>query len=390
MKKTCLALAVATLLPQLACAQSSVTLAGIIDVGLNAVTNANGAHQYMMSSGVNNGSRFILRGQEDLGGGMSALFFLENGFNVNNGAIGQGGLLFGRQAYVGLAQDRLGSVTLGRQYDSVVDYVGQIAAADNWGGYISAHPGDLDNFNNSYRTNNAVKYTSPTFGGFSFGGVYSLGGVAGDVTRNQVWSLGAGYMSDAWRFGVAVLDARNPNIGFFGNNSQTALTAATANGTVTPVYSGFMSARSYMSIGAGGAYTFGKNTVAVTYSNVRFSDLGDTTSGPNPLHYTGTAMFNNAEISYRYRLTPAWLLGAAYDYTDGNGAGGNGGARYHQGELSAQYFVSKRTTVYVIGVYQRASGIDSTGKPAVAAINLLTPSNSDSQAVVRVGLRHKF
>jgi predicted porin len=54
------------------------------------------------------------------------------------------------------------------------------------------------------------------------------------------------------------------------------------------------------------------------------------------------------------------------------------------------YFLSKRTTVYVIGVYQHASGTDSTGKQAVAAINLLTPSTSNSQAVVRVGLRQKF
>ncbi|BCF92983.1 MULTISPECIES: porin [Paraburkholderia] len=390
MKKTLCALALIAPLYHVAYAQSSVTLAGIIDVGINDVTNAGGAHQYMMSSGVNNGSRFIFRGIEDLGGGLKSIFFLENGFNVNNGTIGQGGLLFGRQAYVGLTSDRFGSVTLGRQYDSMVDYVGQLTAADNWGGYISAHPGDLDNFNNSYRTNNSIKYTSPTFSGLTFGGVYSLGGVAGDATRNQVWSIGGGYAGGPFNFGVAVLNARNPNLSFFGNNSQTPLTASTANGTVTPVYSGFMSAHSYTVIGAAAAYTIGGSTVSVSYSNVRFSDLGDTSSGPNPSHYTGTAMFNNAEIAYRFRPAPDWLLGAAYDFTDGNGAGGNGGARYHQGELTAQYFLSKRTTVYVLGVYQRASGTDSTGKPAVAAINLLTPSKSDTQGVIRVGFRHKF
>ncbi|MGF6768251.1 putative porin [Paraburkholderia sp. GAS199] len=390
MKKTLIALALVTALPQLSYAQSSVTLAGVIDVGINDVTNAGGAHQYMMSSGVNNGSRVIFRGIEDLGGGLKSLFFLENGFNVNNGGLGQGGLLFGRQAYVGLASGQFGSVTLGRQYDSIVDYVGQIAAADNWGGYISAHPGDLDNFNNSYRTNNSIKYTSPTLGGFTFGGVYGLGGVAGDVTRNQVWSFGAAYANGPLSLGVAMLNARNPNLSFFGNNSQTTLTAATANGTVTPVYSGFMSARSYTSIGAAAAYTIGKGTAALTYSNVRFSNMGDASSGPNPVHYTGTAMFNNAEVSFRYRLTPDWLLGAAYDFTDGNGAGGNDGARYHQGEMTAQYFLSKRTTLYVIGVYQHAAGVDSTGKRAVAAINLLTPSSSNSQTVVRVGFRHKF
>jgi predicted porin len=131
------------------------------------------------------------------------------------------------------------------------------------------------------------------------------------------------------------------------------------------------------------------NTVALTYSNVRFSDLGDTTSGANPLHYTGTAMFNNAEVSYRYRLTAAWLLGAAYDYTDGNGTGGNGGA-LSPGRTKRAVFCLEADHGLRDWCVQHASGIDSTGKPAVAAINLLTPSNSDSQAVVRVGLRHKF
>ena len=48
------------------------------------------------------GSRWGLKGTEDLGGGLKAIFQLENGFDVNNGKLGQGGLLFGRQAYVGL------------------------------------------------------------------------------------------------------------------------------------------------------------------------------------------------------------------------------------------------------------------------------------------------
>ena len=55
-----------------------------------------------------------------------------------------------------------GTVTLGRQYDSAVDYVGPLEVGDQWGGYIAAHPGDLDNLNNDYRINNTIKYTSAT------------------------------------------------------------------------------------------------------------------------------------------------------------------------------------------------------------------------------------
>ena len=67
-------------------------------------------------------------GKEDLGGGLKAIFVLENGFNVFNGTLGQGGDMFGRQAYVGLSTAQYGTVTLGRQYDSVVDFTGDLAA----------------------------------------------------------------------------------------------------------------------------------------------------------------------------------------------------------------------------------------------------------------------
>jgi hypothetical protein len=50
--------------------------------------------------------------------GLSAIFTLENGFNASNGALGQNGRLFGRQAYVGLASTRYGTLTFGRQYGS--------------------------------------------------------------------------------------------------------------------------------------------------------------------------------------------------------------------------------------------------------------------------------
>jgi Outer membrane protein (porin) len=130
MKKSLLALAALGAFAGVAHAQSSVTLYGIIDEGFNINTNSGGKHLYNLSSGVLQGSRFGLRGTEDLGGGLKAIFVLENGFDVNNGKLGQGGLMFGRQAYVGLSS-QFGTVTLGRQYDSVVDYVGPLEAGDN-------------------------------------------------------------------------------------------------------------------------------------------------------------------------------------------------------------------------------------------------------------------
>src|SRR5258708_39891884 len=99
MKKSLLALAALGAFAGVAHAQSSVTLYGIIDEGFNINTNSGGHHLYNLSSGVLQGSRFGLRGTEDLGGCLKAIFVLENGFAVNNGRLGQGGLLFCRQAY---------------------------------------------------------------------------------------------------------------------------------------------------------------------------------------------------------------------------------------------------------------------------------------------------
>ncbi|WP_233832224.1 porin [Paraburkholderia sp. ZP32-5] len=389
MKKSLLALAALGAFAGVAHAQSSVTLYGIIDVGINMNTNSGGFHKYDMSSGVMQGSRFGLRGTEDLGGGLKALFVLENGFDVTNGKLGQGGLMFGRQAYVGLSS-QFGTVTLGRQYDSVVDYVGPFEAGDQWGGYIAAHPGDIDNFNNAYRTNNTIKYTSANYGGLTFGGTYSLGGQAGNFTGNQIWSLGAGYNNGPLALGVGYLNARTPAAsgGIFNNGG----TIAAPNAAVTsPVYAGFTSANTYQVIGAGGSYTFGAATVGLTYSNIRFGNLGKTFASP----FAGqSATFNNGEINFKYQLTPALLVGAAYDYTRGAQIDDASRASYHQGSVGVDYFLSKRTDVYVIGVYQHANGetLNAAGAvvDATAGINGLTGSSTNNQFTARVGIRHKF
>ena len=156
MKKSLLALVALGAFAGAAHAQSSVTLYGIIDEGLLFNNNAGGKHLYSMASGVMQGSRFGLRGTEDLGGGLKAIFTLENGFDVNSGKLGQGGLMFGRQAYVGLSS-QYGTVTLGRQYDSVVDFVGPLEAGDQWGGYIAAHATDQVTINGTAVTQQGTK-----------------------------------------------------------------------------------------------------------------------------------------------------------------------------------------------------------------------------------------
>ena len=204
MKKQLLAACVACTATAPAMAQTSVTLYGVLDEGLNYTNNVGGHSQVALESGFPHGSRWGLKGTEDLGGGVKAFFQLESGFVVDTGRSAQGGLLFGRQAYVGLSSDRLGAVTLGRQYDSTVDFLSQTSVAGTWGGYMFGHPYDNDNMVYSFRVNNTVKYTSPTMGGLKFGGTYSF---SDDVNfaKNRQFGFGTQYANGGLLLAAAYL-----------------------------------------------------------------------------------------------------------------------------------------------------------------------------------------
>jgi len=389
MKKSLLALAALGTFAGAAHAQSSVTLYGILDAGIQYVNNSAGHHLYQTTSGNVQGDRWGLRGAEDLGGGLKAIFVLENGFNIYSGKLGQGGDEFGRQAYVGLSS-QYGTVTLGRQYDSVVDYVDPLEVASQWASFYAAHAGDMDDMNNTNHMNNSIKYASANYNGLTFGGAYSFGGIAGQYSQNQIWTGGIGYSQGPVTLGAAYLNIKNPNYSFWGNNStsNTATTAAGSNNMTNRIFSGYASAKTQQVIAAGGAYVFGPATVGVTYSNIQFKDLGSTAGiGLNPNGYSGAGKFHNVEVNFKYQITPALLAGAAWNYTH---AYGQNDANYNQGVVGVDYFLSKRTDVYVDAVYMHATGTDSSGKAAVANINGLSPSTTQSQVTALMGIRHKF
>jgi len=387
MKKSLLALAAFGSFAGVAHAQSSVTLYGIVDEGLIYNNNQAGKKLYGTTAGNVQGDRWGLRGTEDLGGGLKALFVLENGFNAYTGKLGQGGDEFGRQAFVGISTAQFGTVTLGRQYDSVVDYTGALEVGSQWATFYGAHPGDLDNMNNSNRVNNSIKYTSATYSGVTFGGLYSLGGNAGNFNRNQIWSGGVGYAQGPLTLAAAYLNVKNPNYSFFGNNSSSSATAS--NMTGSQVYSGFASAQTQQVISAGGAYTFGPATVGATYSNTQFRGLGQTavTGQPAGSSNFGNAKLNNVEANFKYQVTPALLLGVAYDYTKAYSVSNE---KIHQGIVGVDYFLSKRTDLYADGIYQHADGTNSFGHTATAQINGLSPSTTSNQVAAIIGIRHKF
>jgi len=96
-------------------AQSSVTVYGIIDTGLTYTSKvgATNSSRFSLDSGDMATSRIGFKGVEDLGGGLSAIFNLENGFNNDTGGLGTANTLFDRKSVVGLS-GAFGTVTLGR------------------------------------------------------------------------------------------------------------------------------------------------------------------------------------------------------------------------------------------------------------------------------------
>lgn len=145
---------------------------GIVDTGVEYVTNINAAGDSVVKMPSLTGSvpsRIGFKGTEDLGAGLTAFFVLESGFGVDTGTLGQGGRLFGRQANVGL-KSAYGALTLGRQMNmTLYSYM----KADVMGPNIHGLSG-MDGYLPNARSDNAIGYLGK-FSELSVGATYSTG-----------------------------------------------------------------------------------------------------------------------------------------------------------------------------------------------------------------------
>lgn len=107
---------IAALMSSAALAQSNVTLWGRMDLGVQHVNVGGGQSRVGIDNGPYGTSRFGIRGVEDLGGGLSAIFAVESAIQADVGGGGGGGKLFNRGSVVGLRSTSWGSVEIGRQY----------------------------------------------------------------------------------------------------------------------------------------------------------------------------------------------------------------------------------------------------------------------------------
>lgn len=188
--------------------QSTVSVYGIVDLGIAISDNENGSTGSRLNSGGLQGSRLGFRGREDLGGGLKAEFVLEAGLNVDDGTT-VGTAFFHRVSVLRLISQDYGSVTLGRQYTPSYIALVDAGLAPNLGSVPSAHdgiPGYIQGqgmtaagrFNNgmsSHRVNNGLQYASPEMGGLSFSALYAFGEVSGNNKAGRVLGVAAKYKS---------------------------------------------------------------------------------------------------------------------------------------------------------------------------------------------------
>ena len=322
MKKSLIALAVLAA-SGAAMAQSSVTLYGIADVwvGRTSVTNAAGVktNTSKLDSGGLGSSRLGFKGTEDLGGGLKAVFALEQAVGLDTGAGGT----FNRQSYVGLAGG-FGQVTFGNTWTAMDDILG--ASNSGFDSGLSASNNVLA-VQALYADNpgNTIKYVSPSFGGFSGGLSHSLDETAGgsaDITDFSL-SYGAGPVA--------------ANFAYQLKNGATDVKLTALNGS----------------------YDLGMAKLLASYGQSK----GAT--------FDGTVGANRKSTDFQFGVdvpvSSAMTVSAGYAESKDEVAGVDGEKRTGYG-LAVGYSLSKRTTTYA--GFRQAKVKNSAAKDSVIAAGI--------------------
>ncbi|VVD71888.1 porin [Pandoraea horticolens] len=363
-------LAFASSLPVPALAQSNVQLYGLIDSGVEFLTNAdktaagNTVNLTRVTSGNLAGSRWGIKGTEDLGGGNKALFLLENGFNLGNGQSLQGGREFGRLAYVGLSNSSFGTFTIGRQGGVFLDWVSKFNPLNN-----AVYAIKMQDTAFSDRLDNSLRYTAK-LGAFEGMVQYSKGyddvsfgsATPGDNRRAQVVDAGVRYASGPLSF-VLAYDQKN--------GGSTLLNAA-----MTPKVGGY-EGNIDRRIAAAVQYSLQNVDLYVGYRYLNAKAIHLSALNKSPVEASGYYWLGTT-----WHAMPALDLSATAMYQDFYGT--NRDPLSFQ--VSADYNFSKRTDVYVnLGYVVNRNGSDlglnGFGSNVVAGKN---------QFGTMAGIKHTF
>lgn len=354
-------LALATLIAataSIAHAQSSVTLYGRLDAGIEYMTgipSANGGStsRVRAESGNWGTSLWGLMGSEDLGGGTKAVFHLEGSFNTMNGQLGSTGSIWNRWATVGFSDNRYGTVLLGRELfisNGLWDF-------DPFG-QTSWSSGSLVRGRNWPQSSNNISYQSPQIAGFDIYGQYALSNATnwnGNGTTNQGREDGVQltYTASAFQIRGIYDEIRNP-----------------ANGRLNDV---FQYSREYF---VGANVFLGPVKLQAAYQASHASGVASGAPSTTQLEWGGVT----------WQASPvAALIGAVY-HVNANNGGGN--ATIYT--VGGTYSLSKRTLLAFQAATVRNSKSGTFGLEANLPGNTENPLAGHSQSGVYAGIEHMF
>lgn len=390
MKKTMLAAALAIGFVGTAQAETSVTLYGLIDTGVgyqqvkgnDANGNAFKESKTGLVNGIQSGSRWGLKGTEDLGGGLQAIFQLESGFDSSTGKQGQSNAtndrLFGRQATIGLRSNSLGRLDFGRQFDISTKYVDPIDPFS--GAFGQSRIGSVFSSTSKMRWDNMVMYQTPNFSGFQFGAGYSFnvdGGqqykVSGvDDKNSRGITTGLRYVSGPINVALTwnQIKTGTPNAGDPDVNISTWVLGGSYDFEIVKVALAYGQTRNGWMQGL----AYGGTVPAVPGSSIATPTNAPTFYGAEGLKVNSYLVGVSAPIG-NGAILASWTMG---DPRDSAGTVGN----FFAGDLARQntyslgytYNLSKRTNLYAVGSYAKNAALQRDLKSTFAS----------------VGVRHQF
>ena len=296
-------------------APASYTMYGLFDLSLGS-TKAPGATSSVkgVDSGQMTTSFLGFRGQEDLGGGMAAVFRLEHFIRNDTGAAGRfnGDGFWARNSTVGLTQNGFGTVTFGR---NTTPLFVQTLLNNAFGDSFGYSPAIRHYFTSGTTTgdtgwNDSVLYLSPRVNGFGFGAIASLGEGSNGRNFGLNASYGAGPASVAFAWQDVKKDSGGPT-----NDTKTWQLAGSYDIGVAKLFA-----------------QIGNVDNSTTNRDYRITGLG-----------ARAPLGQNAVLLQYGRISP------------------NTGASRTTFSAGYQYYLSKRTDLYAVWMRDKVSGLTAGG-----------------------------
>ncbi|SAL46121.1 porin [Caballeronia peredens] len=352
-----------------AAAQSSVTLYGVADTFFQFLNNG-GQQSWSLRSGGNSGSLFGLKGTENLGGGLSAVFTLENGYNINNGTfLADSSAMFYRQAWVGLAHEKYGSISLGRQYQPTfwVLYPTDPLRANEILSPLAAASQSVDRSTMGVQTgggrsSNAIVYKSPNLLGFQVWAMYALSSTVTQPipqTNGNMLDVAATYSGYGLYAGMSY-QYQHP-----GSKTFPGLPSA-LNTVSTKHYTGAV------------GYRFGIVNLSFNYA---YHQPDDAPANSLAARLNVVHPFSVMEAGATIQATPFDTIEIAGLQRVVRGVHDNAWGL----QLGVDHSLSKRTALYARAGYIKNNGTATISWPSITTNGVEAP-----QTLVGVGMTHRF